>query len=72
MLIQFVVDAVSNHFFEWTAFVGQKCYELKQYKRGFKGAEQILKKFPEHGGTHRTSRESNCRDRLDSKVHKGA
>ncbi|KAF9284862.1 N-alpha-acetyltransferase 16, NatA auxiliary subunit [Mortierella alpina] len=28
-----------------------KCYELKQYKRGFKGAEQILKKFPEHGET---------------------
>ncbi|KAI8598904.1 NMDA receptor-regulated protein 1-domain-containing protein [Dissophora ornata] len=28
-----------------------KCFELKQYKRGFKGAEQILKKFPEHGET---------------------
>ncbi|KAF9324501.1 hypothetical protein BGZ91_002916, partial [Linnemannia elongata] len=28
-----------------------KCYELKQYKRGFKGADQILKKFPEHGET---------------------
>ncbi|KAF8940408.1 N-alpha-acetyltransferase 16, NatA auxiliary subunit [Haplosporangium gracile] len=28
-----------------------KCYELKQYKRGFKGAEHILKKFPEHGET---------------------
>ncbi|KAF9922180.1 N-alpha-acetyltransferase 16, NatA auxiliary subunit [Linnemannia zychae] len=28
-----------------------KCYELKQYKRGFKGAEQILKKFPDHGET---------------------
>ncbi|KAI1315077.1 N-alpha-acetyltransferase 16, NatA auxiliary subunit [Mortierella claussenii] len=28
-----------------------KCYEDKQYKKGFKGAEQILKKFPEHGET---------------------
>ncbi|KAF9115827.1 N-alpha-acetyltransferase 15, NatA auxiliary subunit [Mortierella sp. AM989] len=28
-----------------------KCYEMKQYKLGFKGAEQILKKFPEHGET---------------------
>ncbi|KAF9578148.1 N-alpha-acetyltransferase 16, NatA auxiliary subunit, partial [Lunasporangiospora selenospora] len=28
-----------------------KCYENKQYKKGFKGAEQILKKFPEHGET---------------------
>ncbi|KAF9930828.1 N-alpha-acetyltransferase 16, NatA auxiliary subunit [Linnemannia zychae] len=27
------------------------CYENKQYKKGFKGAEQILKKFPEHGET---------------------
>ncbi|KAF9982160.1 N-alpha-acetyltransferase 16, NatA auxiliary subunit, partial [Modicella reniformis] len=28
-----------------------KCYENKQYKKGFKGAEQILKKFPDHGET---------------------
>ncbi|KAG0253742.1 N-alpha-acetyltransferase 16, NatA auxiliary subunit [Mortierella polycephala] len=28
-----------------------RCYENKQYKKGFKGAEQILKKFPEHGET---------------------
>ncbi|KAI7830391.1 NMDA receptor-regulated protein 1-domain-containing protein [Gamsiella multidivaricata] len=28
-----------------------KCYENKQYKKGFKGTEQILKKFPEHGET---------------------
>ncbi|KAF9355515.1 N-alpha-acetyltransferase 16, NatA auxiliary subunit [Mortierella sp. AD094] len=28
-----------------------KCYEMKLYKLGFKGAEQILKKFPEHGET---------------------
>ncbi|KAF8982870.1 N-alpha-acetyltransferase 16, NatA auxiliary subunit [Entomortierella lignicola] len=28
-----------------------KCYEDKQYKKGLKGAEQILKKFPEHGET---------------------
>ncbi|KAG0231137.1 hypothetical protein BGW42_000488 [Actinomortierella wolfii] len=28
-----------------------KFYELKQYKKGLKGAEQILKKFPEHGET---------------------
>ncbi|KAI1320538.1 N-alpha-acetyltransferase 16, NatA auxiliary subunit [Mortierella claussenii] len=34
-----------------TADTKKKCYELKQYKRGFKSAEQILKKFPEHGET---------------------
>ncbi|KAF8926049.1 NMDA receptor-regulated protein 1-domain-containing protein [Dissophora ornata] len=28
-----------------------KCYENKEYKKGFKGAEQILKRFPEHGET---------------------
>ncbi|KAG0201400.1 N-alpha-acetyltransferase 16, NatA auxiliary subunit [Mortierella sp. GBA30] len=28
-----------------------KCYENKQYKKGLKGSEQILKKFPEHGET---------------------
>ncbi|KAF9116161.1 N-alpha-acetyltransferase 16, NatA auxiliary subunit [Mortierella sp. AM989] len=27
------------------------CYENKQYKKGLKGAEQILKKFPENGET---------------------
>ena len=29
-----------------------KFYELKQYKKGIKMADQILKKFPEHGETH--------------------
>jgi len=28
-----------------------KYYEFKQYKKGLKAAEQILKKFPEHGET---------------------
>ncbi|KAG9289032.1 hypothetical protein G9A89_015581 [Geosiphon pyriformis] len=28
-----------------------KCYEYKQYKKGLKAAEQILRKFPEHGDT---------------------
>lgn len=28
-----------------------KFYELKQYKKGIKMADQILKKFPEHGET---------------------
>ncbi|KAF9157176.1 N-alpha-acetyltransferase 16, NatA auxiliary subunit [Mortierella sp. AD010] len=28
-----------------------RCYETKEYKKGLKGAEQILKKFPEHGET---------------------
>ena len=28
-----------------------KCYETKQYKKGMKTADQILKKFPEHGET---------------------
>ena len=26
-------------------------YETKQHKKGLKTADQILKKFPEHGGT---------------------
>ncbi|CAG8471978.1 12679_t:CDS:10 [Acaulospora colombiana] len=29
-----------------------KYYEFKQYKKGLKAAEQILKKFPQHGGTY--------------------
>ncbi|CAG8452976.1 18718_t:CDS:10 [Acaulospora morrowiae] len=29
-----------------------KHYEFKQYKKGLKAAEQILKKFPDHGGTY--------------------
>ncbi|CAG8463054.1 5199_t:CDS:10 [Diversispora eburnea] len=29
-----------------------KYYEFKQYKRGLKAAEQILKKYSEHGGWH--------------------
>jgi len=28
-----------------------KFYELKQYKKGIKTADQILKKFPNHGET---------------------
>lgn len=28
----------------------QKSYETKQYKKGLKASDQILKKFPEHGG----------------------
>jgi hypothetical protein len=27
-----------------------KFYELRQYKKGLKSCEQILKKYPEHGG----------------------
>jgi N-alpha-acetyltransferase 15/16, NatA auxiliary subunit len=30
---------------------GQKCYEIKQYKKGLKAADAVLKKFPEHGET---------------------
>ena len=29
----------------------QKFYETKQYKKGVKSADAILKKFPEHGET---------------------
>ena len=28
----------------------QKSYETKQYKKGLKAADAILKKFPDHGG----------------------
>lgn len=28
-----------------------KCYEIKQYKKGLKAADAVLKKFPEHGET---------------------
>lgn len=28
----------------------QKSYETKQYKKGLKAADAILKRFPEHGG----------------------
>lgn len=28
----------------------QKSYETKQYKKGLKAADAILKKFPYHGG----------------------
>ena len=27
-----------------------KCYETKQYKKGMKQAELVLKKYPNHGG----------------------
>ena len=33
--------------------LAQKFYETKQYKKGLKSSETILKKFPEHGGTER-------------------
>lgn len=29
----------------------QKCYESKQFKKGIKAADQILKKYPDHGET---------------------
>ena len=29
----------------------QMNYELKQYKKGLKAADTVLKKFPNHGGT---------------------
>lgn len=32
------------------AILLQKSYETKQYKKGLKAADTILKKFPEHGG----------------------
>ena len=31
-------------------FLFQKSYETKQYKKGLKAADSILKKFPDHGG----------------------
>jgi uncharacterized protein YktA (UPF0223 family) len=34
------------HFFQLV----QKSYESKQYKKGLKAADAILKKFPDHGG----------------------
>lgn len=36
----------------WTfiLWIIQKSYETKQYKKGLKAADQILKKFPDHGG----------------------
>ncbi|KAK1265524.1 hypothetical protein QJS04_geneDACA024242 [Acorus gramineus] len=30
----------------------EKSYETKQYKKGLKAADAILKKYPEHGGNH--------------------
>jgi tetratricopeptide (TPR) repeat protein len=33
------------------AIAAQKCYETKQYKKGIKAADAVLKKFPEHGET---------------------
>lgn len=35
--------------------LNQKSYETKQYKKGLKAADTILKKFPEHGGTFRST-----------------
>jgi hypothetical protein len=29
--------------------VEQKFYETKQYKKGLKSADSVLKKFPDHG-----------------------
>ena len=34
----------------FTSRAVQKFYETKQYKKGLKAADLILKKFPEHGG----------------------
>jgi len=34
----------------------QKFYENKQYKKGIKAADAILKKFPDHGGTAQSPR----------------
>lgn len=34
----------------------QKSYETKQYKKGLKAADAILKKFPDHGGELSTSK----------------
>ena len=43
-----------------------KHYESKQYKRGLKSAEQILKKFPEHGETlSMKGLTLNCLDRKE-------
>ena len=47
---------VCLHFFKYeigrwcSSRIVQRQYEFKQYKKGLKAAEQILKKFPEHGG----------------------
>ena len=38
----------------------QKSYETKQYKKGLKAADAILKKFSEHGGTVEVFILSNC------------
>ena len=32
-------------------YIKQRFYEIKQYKKGLKATEQILRKNPEHGGT---------------------
>ncbi len=34
-----------------SARAAQKCYETKQYKKGIKTADLVLKKFPEQGET---------------------
>ena len=36
--------------FNLSGFIMQKSYETKQYKKGLKAADAILKKFPSHGG----------------------
>jgi hypothetical protein len=36
-----------------------KCYETKQYKKGMKQAELVLKKYPNHGGRDPSNRQ--CR-----------
>lgn len=33
-----------------TSYTLQKSYETKQYKKGLKAADAILKKYPDHGG----------------------
>lgn len=44
---------VRFHLLSWSVLLVvplQKAYETKQYKKGVKAADAILKRFPEHGG----------------------
>lgn len=46
-------------------------YESRQLKKGLKTADQILKKFPEHGGTHPPSPSSHTHNPLETICMKG-
>ncbi|GKB39589.1 putative transferase, partial [Tanacetum coccineum] len=49
-----------------------KSYETKQYKKGLKAADTILKKFPNHGGGFiRTSKDSDNVDTVETLSMKG-